>query len=61
MVASAKSIDLAGALPDAELVLYPDSGHGGVFQYHRQFVPTALEFLECRQRSRAPVDGRTFR
>jgi pimeloyl-ACP methyl ester carboxylesterase len=46
MVASAKSTELARALPHAELVLYPGSGHGGIFQYHRQFVPTALEFLE---------------
>jgi pimeloyl-ACP methyl ester carboxylesterase len=46
MVASEKSTELARTLPNAELVLYPDSGHGGIFQYHQQFVPTALEFLE---------------
>jgi pimeloyl-ACP methyl ester carboxylesterase len=57
MVASAKSTELARALPNAELVLYPDSGHGGIFQYHQQFVSTALEFLERPQ----SVDGRTFR
>ncbi len=46
MVASAHSADLARRLPDAKLVIYPDSGHGGVFQYHQQFVPEVLEFLE---------------
>jgi pimeloyl-ACP methyl ester carboxylesterase len=45
MVPTANSVDLAQRLPDAELVVYPDAGHGGVFQYHQQFVATALEFL----------------
>jgi hypothetical protein len=27
-------------------VIYPDAGHGGIFQYHDQFVPTANEFLD---------------
>src|SRR5215211_7396365 len=27
------------------LVLYPDAGHGGVFQFHQDFVKRALEFL----------------
>lgn len=35
-----------GRLPNAELVLYPDAGHGGIFQYHEAFVKKALEFLE---------------
>jgi len=26
-------------------VLYPDAGHGGIFQYHDAFVQKALEFL----------------
>ena len=33
-------------IPNAKLTIYPDSGHGGVFQYHREFVPAVLEFLE---------------
>ena len=40
------SHDLAGRLPDSELVIYPDAGHGGIFQYHDQFVKKALEFLD---------------
>ncbi|MBP5942280.1 alpha/beta fold hydrolase [Streptomyces acidiscabies] len=45
MVPSSNSADLARRLPNAELVLYPDAGHGGIFQFHQQFVETALEFL----------------
>jgi pimeloyl-ACP methyl ester carboxylesterase len=46
MVPSRNSVDLARRLPNAELVLYSDAGHGGVFQYHEAFVKKALEFLE---------------
>jgi pimeloyl-ACP methyl ester carboxylesterase len=46
MVASEHSADMARRLPDAKLVIYPDSGHGGVFQHHQQFVAEVLEFLE---------------
>jgi len=45
MVASSHSADMARRLPNAQLTIYPDSGHGGVFQYHREFVPAVLEFL----------------
>jgi len=45
MVASEHSSDMARRLPNAELKIYPSSGHGGIFQYHREFVPTALQFL----------------
>jgi len=46
MVPTPNSADMARRLPNAELVIYPDAGHGGIFQFHEQFVPTALEFLE---------------
>ena len=46
MVPSSNSADLARRLPAATLTLYPDAGHGGVFQYHDQFVDEALTFLE---------------
>ena len=45
MVASERSADMARRIPDAKLVVYPNSGHGGVFQYHRDFVPEVLAFL----------------
>ncbi len=45
MVPTPNSRDLARRLPNSNLVIYPDAGHGGVFQYHADFVPKALEFL----------------
>ncbi len=45
MVPSRNSADLAQRLPHAQLILYPDAGHGGIFQYHNEFVAQALEFL----------------
>ena len=47
MVPSSNSIDLARRLPNAELVLYEDAGHGGIFQYHKTFVKKTLAFLEA--------------
>ncbi|MFD5540730.1 alpha/beta fold hydrolase [Streptomyces sp. NPDC127079] len=39
MVPSHNTLDLAARLPRSELVpLYPDAGHGGIFQYHDEFV-----------------------
>jgi pimeloyl-ACP methyl ester carboxylesterase len=45
MVASSHSADMARRLPNSQLVIYPDSGHGGVFQHHQDFVPAVLKFL----------------
>ncbi|MEE6176144.1 alpha/beta fold hydrolase [Mycobacterium sp. 050134] len=45
MVDNAHSADMARRLPNAQLKIYPDSGHGGIFQHHRTFVPDALQFL----------------
>ena len=45
MVPTINSYDLARRLPNATLRIYPDAGHGGIFQYHEQFVREALEFL----------------
>lgn len=45
MVPTVNSYDLARRLPNAELVIYPDAGHGGVFQNHDAFVKKALAFL----------------
>ncbi|MFE8017202.1 alpha/beta fold hydrolase [Streptomyces antibioticus] len=48
MVPSVNTLDLAARLPRGELVpLYPDAGHGGIFQHHDTFVPRALKFLEA--------------
>jgi pimeloyl-ACP methyl ester carboxylesterase len=45
-VPSSNSVDLERRLPNADLVLYEDAGHGGIFQYHEAFVKRALKFLE---------------
>jgi pimeloyl-ACP methyl ester carboxylesterase len=45
MVPTKNSADLARRLPNSELVIYPDAGHGGIFQFHGEFVHKALEFL----------------
>ena len=45
MVPTFNSHDMARRIPGAELVIYPDAGHGGIFQYHDQFVSKALAFL----------------
>jgi pimeloyl-ACP methyl ester carboxylesterase len=45
MVPTKNTVDLARRLPNSQLVLYPDAGHGGVFQFHEDFVKRALEFL----------------
>jgi pimeloyl-ACP methyl ester carboxylesterase len=45
MVASSLSADMAKRMPNARLTIYPNSGHGGVFQHHRAFVSEVLDFL----------------
>ena len=45
MVPSVLSEDLRGRITGSELIIYPDSGHGGIFQFHEKFAPVAVEFL----------------
>jgi pimeloyl-ACP methyl ester carboxylesterase len=45
MVPSENSSDLARRIPGAQLVLYSDAGHGGIFQYHDAFLTKAKAFL----------------
>ncbi|MEV4729766.1 alpha/beta hydrolase [Saccharopolyspora sp. NPDC049426] len=46
MVPSVLSHDLQHRIPGSELIIYPDSGHGGVFQHHDEFARAAVEFLD---------------
>jgi pimeloyl-ACP methyl ester carboxylesterase len=48
MLPTSCSFHLAQLLPDAQLSIYPDSGHGGIFQHHALFVAQVLEFLRNR-------------
>ncbi len=45
MLPTISSFPLAQLLPDVQLSIYPDSGHGGIFQHHDVFVAQALDFL----------------
>ena len=45
MVPSVLSADLHERIAGSELVIYPDSGHGGIFQFHERFAPVAAAFL----------------
>ncbi|MET0638086.1 MAG: alpha/beta hydrolase [Chitinophagaceae bacterium] len=47
MVPSVNSLVLVQQLPDAKLVMWSDSGHGGIFQYHQDFVNEVERFLSC--------------
>lgn len=45
MVPTPNTHDLARRLPNSTLIIYPDAGHGGIFQFHADFVRSTLEFL----------------
>jgi len=45
MVPSVLSTDLHRRIRGSELIIYPDSGHGGIFQFHDEFAPIAAAFL----------------
>ncbi len=45
MAPTVNSFELARRLPNAQLSVFPDAGHGSIFQYHAVFVQQALEFL----------------
>lgn len=45
MVPTVNSTDMAQRIPGAQLVIYEDAGHGGIFQHYIDFVPKALSFL----------------
>jgi len=46
MVPTRNTVDLHRRLPNSQLVIYPDAGHGGVFQFHQDFVKRALSSAE---------------
>jgi pimeloyl-ACP methyl ester carboxylesterase len=51
MIPTISSFNLARQLPNAELSIYPGSGHGALFQHHDLFVQQVLDFL----RDQGPV------
>ncbi|MCO5398556.1 alpha/beta fold hydrolase [Ralstonia nicotianae] len=55
MVPTALSHDMARRIPNAQLIIYQDAGHGGIFQHYADFVPKALEFLSHNESSAAAL------
>lgn len=50
MVPTPNSYDLAKRFTNSEIVIYPDSGHGGIFQYHEEFLKKAIPFLTFKNK-----------
>ena len=46
MIPTVNSFTLSAHLPDAQLIIYPDSGHGALFQHARAFTVHVSEFLD---------------
>lgn len=46
MVPSINAFELSQNLPDAQLIMYPNAGHGAIFQYAERFVAHATLFLK---------------
>ncbi|MEX5632483.1 alpha/beta fold hydrolase [Parafrankia sp. FMc2] len=49
MIPTVNSYVLAQHIPGAQLVIYPDSGHGSIFQYPELFVSQAARFLDAER------------
>lgn len=45
MIPTKHAFRLHQLIPNSRLSIYPDSGHGGIFQHHNLFVEQALNFL----------------
>jgi len=46
MVPAINSFTLCQHIPNAQLIIYPDSGHGALFQYPDLFVAHTTIFLD---------------
>lgn len=46
MIATINSLHLARNIPNAQLIVYPDAGHGAQFQYPERFLKHAIQFLD---------------
>ena len=45
MVPSVNTYNLSKRISNSEIIVYKNAGHGGIFQYHEEFVKSALAFL----------------
>jgi pimeloyl-ACP methyl ester carboxylesterase len=46
MAPAVLSEDLRRRIAGSKLVIYPNSGHGGIFPYHHEFAAAALTFID---------------
>jgi len=46
MIPTLNSFTLSEHLPNAQLIIYPDSGHGALFQHAGAFTSHVSEFLD---------------
>lgn len=46
MIPTINSWHLSQNIPNAQLLIYPDAGHGAQFQYPGRFLKVAIQFLE---------------
>jgi pimeloyl-ACP methyl ester carboxylesterase len=51
MIPTVNSYLLAGHLPNARLVIYPDANHGFLFQYPQEFAAVVTAFLTAQEKS----------
>jgi pimeloyl-ACP methyl ester carboxylesterase len=47
MIPTINSYTLSQKIPQAQLIVYPDSGHGALFQYAKLFVTHSILFLDA--------------
>lgn len=57
MVPTRFSHDLNRRIHGSELIIYPGAGHGSIFQYHEQFSPVAIEFLNRTAATKKRANG----
>ncbi len=53
MIPVSNSYRLVENLPNAVLLVYPDAGHGSLFQHNESFVRQATAFLESESTAAA--------
>lgn len=46
MIPTINAFNMAQVIPNAQLILYSDAGHGAQFQYPERFLGHAIQFLE---------------
>jgi pimeloyl-ACP methyl ester carboxylesterase len=45
LVSVVNAVRMSNNIPGAQLIVYPDAGHGAFYQYHDKFIEAALDFL----------------